>query len=503
MKNLFVILFFVSSVAAQTPDWVTNQGNSNKFPNALFITGYGVASSGNGVSSEQAVKNSLESARKNLIEKISIKIQSVTSLKTEETGDKFSSFFNSAVQSASNLEVQGLENARFYEKEIAHSFVYVKREVLQNSYQQKVQNLKSEIESKLKIAKNLEEHKKSTQAMEEYLSCLPLIRQLEESQTILTFVKTSNVLSELEQTAASNEITIAKIREAIAKLVQRPIASVDDLAWYIVFQLKEQIEQKEKLRISVFVAPLLYQDTKMGSSFSRFFNHIIEQKIGEAAKWDVVQANAQFLLNGSYWDQGDKIKFIVNLRSITDGKILASAEATVENKIISASGKNIKPENVQAALQDQKIFAEGENAGGGLTVEAWTNKQTQGNLFILDEQMKVTVRVNMPAYIRFIYHLADGTRILLMNDYYIDQSKVNLAYEIPQDLECAAPFGSEVLQIFARTDKFEQVQTKSVNGYNYLAEDLQKFVTKTRGMKAAKPKTMQAETRINITTMKE
>ena len=60
-----------------------------------------------------------------------------------------------------------------------------------------------------------------------------------------------------------------------------------------------------------------------------------------------------------------------------------------------------------------------------------------------------------------------------------------------------------MLQIFARTDKYEPVQIESADGYDYIKEDLQKFIVKTRGMKIAKPKTMQSEERINITTMKE
>ena len=505
MKNFFAILIFVSSFA-QTPDWVTNQGKSSKYPETFFITGYGVATTENGVKKIEAEQVAINNARKNLIEKIKINIQSVTNAKTEEIGDKYSSFFSSAIQSTASLEIQGLEALQYFSDDIAHAFVYVKREVLQSVYQQKVTTLKTELESKLKLAKTLEEQKKSTQALDEYLSCYPVARQLEEAQSILTFIKISNSLNDLEKTAASTEITVAQIRESVQKLVQRPINSIDDLGWYLVYQLKEQIEKKEKGKLSIFVAPLFYQDTKMGSSFSRFFNQLMEQKIGEVAKWDVVQANAPMILSGSYWEQIDKIKFIVNLRAINDGKILASAEATVDSKLLASTGKNFKPENVQSALVDQKIFAEGETAGGGLTLEAWTNKQTLGNLFVENEKMIVSIRVNMPCYIRFIYHMADGNRILLKingsSEYFMDQSKVNLAYQIPQDFECAAPFGSEVLQIFARTDNFEPVQTKSVDGYDYLAEDLQKFVTKTRGMKAAKPKTLQAETRINITTMK-
>jgi hypothetical protein len=99
--------------------------------------------------------------------------------------------------------------------------------------------------------------------------------------------------------------------------------------------------------------------------------------------------------------------------------------------------------------------------------------------------------------------MADGKRVLLLNEYFLDASKVNLVYQIPQEFESAAPFGAEVLQLFARTDHFEKIRTKTVDGYEVIQEGLDEVVAKTRGMKAAKPKSMQAEQRINITTMKE
>jgi hypothetical protein len=163
----------------------------------------------------------------------------------------------------------------------------------------------------------------------------------------------------------------------------------------------------------------------------------------------------------------------------------------------------VKPANYKAALADQKVFSRDEIAGGGLTLEAWTNKQTQGNLFTGGEAMKVLVRVNMPCYLRFIYHMADGKRVLLLDEYFMDASKVNVAYEIPQEFECAAPFGGEVLQLLARTGKFESIRTQQVDGYDYLQDELKNVVAGLRGMKAAKSKILQAEQRIVVTTMKE
>ena len=92
------------------------------------------------------------------------------------------------------------------------------------------------------------------------------------------------------------------------------------------------------------------------------------------------------------------------------------------------------------------------------------NKGSQNLLYTEGETMKVFVRVNREAYIRLLYILADGRRTLLHDSYYIDQSKVNRVVEIPDEFECAPPFGAELLVVAARTEKFPLIQTYETTG---------------------------------------
>ena len=86
---------------------------------------------------------------------------------------------------------------------------------------------------------------------------------------------------------------------------------------------------------------------------------------------------------------------------------------------------NFKPQNYEQALIEQNAFAESEFVSG-LQVEMWTDKGSGHLLYTGGETMKVFVRVNRKAHIRLLYILADGRRTLLYDNYYIDQSKVNL-----------------------------------------------------------------------------
>jgi hypothetical protein len=528
MKIKILICFITiltNTLFAEKPEWVTNNGKSVKYPDARYLTGYGFSSITKNNDKSSAQNTASEFARKNLIEKVKVQIQSVTVQHNEENGDQFASMYSSATQSTSALELQGLETETYYDDddEIQYVFVHANRDAIVKLYNDKVKKLKEEISDKKKEAESFEQEGKITQALNAYVACLPLSRQLEEAQTIKLSLSIANAFAELQTEANDNEITLSTIRQSITKLVKRPLNSVDDVAWYLSYLLKEQVDQKnENTTVALMVAPLYYQDTKMGSSFSRYFKQVLENKLIEVGKWDVLQqgstvqsvssdpaneyakaSGAKFVLSGSYWEQGNSIKLIINIRSVADGKIMASAEAVTDANVISSIGKNLKPENYQQALVDQKIFSKDEIAGGGLTLEAWTNRGVENVMFVEQDTMNVLVRVNYPCYVRLIYHMADGKRILLLDNYFMDQSKVNTAYQIPDEFVCSEPFGGEILQIFARSEKFDALVTEQLNGYNFLKEDLQKIVIGTRGFKKITPKTMQAEQRIQITTMKE
>jgi TolB-like protein len=523
--HIFFAVVCTLHLIAGEPEWVENNGKCEKYPDSLYLTGYGFSQIAQNNDKSTAQNTATEYARKSLIEKVKVQIQSVTYQKTEESGDKFSSMYSSATQSTSSLELQGLETETYFDKtdEIQYVFVYANRNTILNFYRDKVKILKQQIVDKKKEAELFEHKGKTSLALDAYIACLPLSRQLEEAQTIKSFIKISNAAAELQTDAGDNEVSLSKIRESIVKLVQRPFANTDDIAWYLSYLLKEQLDQRSDItHPSVMVAPLYYQDTKMGSSFSRYFKQVLENKLIEVGKMEVLQqgsdyqftssdpardyakaAGAKYVLYGSYWDQGGNIKFIVNIRSVTDGKILASAEVLVDGNVLSQLGKSLKPENYHQVLIDQKVFSKDEIAGGGLSLEAWTNRGLENVMFAENDTLTVTVRVNYPSYIRFIYHMANGKRVLLLDNYYMDQSKVNVSYQIPDEFICSSPFGGEILQVFASSEKYSELATEKIDGYNILKEELKKIVTATRGFKKITPNMMQAEQRIQITTMKE
>ncbi|HCA78698.1 MAG TPA: hypothetical protein DEP53_03085 [Bacteroidetes bacterium] len=521
LRIVLLLLYFSAAAFAQKPDWVKEYGKSISYPEQLYLTGFGMHKVTGGIDRATSLRKATESARGNLIQSVRVSLQSTSGMIVEERNQRISSYFSSATQATSSMEIQGLELKTFYDddEEMSYALAYVSRAHLASLYKEKESKLRKSIRQSLDAGKTDEEQGLKTKALDEYLACYPLFRQLEEAQAILLAVRTGTVkaIAELEGDMAKDEVDESAIREAVRRLVQRPMVSAEDLAWYLAYCLKEQLNLKEA---TLLVTPFTYRDTKMGSPFSRFFKQVLESRVAEVARWTPVQQDlksrsleivgdtirspqADYILRGTYWERENGIKFISTFQRVSDGKMIGSAEAVIDTSILEKTPLSLKPQNFAAALSDQKQFGKDEALPSGLSLEVWTNKGTDDLVFSKGERMQAYVRVNMPCYIRFIYHLADGKRALLVDNHYIDQSKVNRVYPIPEEFECDEPFGAEFLQAFARTEEFEPVHTQEVEGYKILQEDLERFLASQRGMKKVKRDTLQAETRLVMTTVGE
>ncbi|HAT10757.1 MAG TPA: hypothetical protein DCS97_09235, partial [Planctomycetes bacterium] len=169
---------------------------------------------------------------------------------------------------------------------------------------------------------------------------------------------------------------------------------------------------------------------------------------------------------------------------------------------VEATGLATAPQNAAAALADQQQFRTEEVIGGGMKLEVWTSKGDDAPVFVKGEQVLIFARTDRPSYLRIIYHLADGRRALLCDNLFIDESKVNQVYQLPDEFVVDAPFGAETLQASAATKPFPKLPTRMEDGYPILQDGLAIANAKTRGLKKAEPtEVRQAEARVVVTTV--
>ena len=536
MRNLLIcfLILFTTTAHAAKPGWVKNYGRSEERPIHIYLVGFGSAW-GSGAEPRQIAA---DGARADISRHIVTKVKSVIRTSESEIKGTLSQQYSGVTQSETALKLLGLETEAYVDSgrnPTTYVLAYVRRADLKRIYTRQVSELREEIRRILADAEEATNASKIDIAVEKYLNTYPLYEALKEAEIILLVAKhyssSSDVpFDELERVRKelSREPDIPPIPSHIEvinrveQLVSESITSVDGIARAIVFQLSKPIKQPAG---KVLLAPFTYQDTQMASRFSRQLLAALEAQLGQIAKWKTVnqtrhlhssfrprsvqhmrdfakEAGATLLLSGTYWENDDQITLRATLRDVETGEIKAGAVVKFDRDM---KALNFKPQNYKQALIDQHAFAADEFISG-LQVEMWTNKGSENLLYIKGETMKVSVRVNRAAHIRLLYILADGRRTLLHDNYYVDQSKVNRVVEIPEEFECAPPFGAELLVVAARTEEFPPIQTYENDGYLFLsAKDAGQAARDFRGMKKKqkRPDLQQSETRLVLTTMKQ
>ena len=526
-----LLVIITTTQAEDAPDWVVTFGKSPKYPESKYLVGFG-ASKGRGQEASQIAK---DNAYADLSRTIVVNIKSLVSTAKEETKLHFLQYVSSVTQSSTSIQLMGVKIEQYIDGEKINSttyvLAYVSRAELNRIYDKKIVELRNQIREIIADAQLDEWNSRTAEAVTKYLSLYPLYEELKEAETILLVAKQSNSIDaafeELSGSNASSEgqqpslMSLTEVTNKLDQLLSQAINSIDDVARAVVYKLSKQVSQPKG---KVMIIPFTYQDTKMSSPFARYLRDALETQVGQMAKWNVVHQASSFspksaqitrdlakasgagwLLSGTYWERGEKIKLMATMREVNSGKIVAGAEVIFDTDLLKAAHLDFKPQNFDTALIEQRAFDEGEFLSNQLQVEVWTNKGNENLLFTKSEIMKVYVRVNRESHIRLLYILADRRRTLLYDDLYIDQSKVNHVIEVPQEFECVPPFGAEMLVVVARTEKFEPLETVKQDGYLFLkASTAKDAAAMVRGMKRKNQNAgeiQQTEAKIIITTI--
>ncbi|OQY05940.1 MAG: hypothetical protein B6I20_00180 [Bacteroidetes bacterium 4572_117] len=496
---------------AQTPAWIKYEKRATMFPDNKYILGFSSEINYNNTDLNELVDRCKENAKNGLTESVKVSIKSITvsGINSVNTGidQETYEYVKQSSVSFSNLDIAGLTTESWYDKrkKTAYAITYAKRIDVINFYKQKILSGIKKLDAKKLFAENMFKSDMQQKAIQSYFECLTIFRQVEEAQSILVALGKSDDISLKKDKTIQLK---SAVDQGINKLNNSSKNSISDAAYFIANGLKMQFKKLEgKVKLSSFG----YQDTKMGSPFSKRLNMALEQKLVSVTDLNIhnqdyatenkSQSSIDYIITGTYWDDNDYLKIIVVLRDFKTGKAVASIETKLAKLFCEKNKISFLPENFIVANTKRKNFTENEIIGGNLKLDIWTNKGTDNLLFTENDTLKLYLRVNKACYIRFIYYLADGAKVLLLDDYYIGTDKVNKVYQIPDEFVCAEPYGAEVLQVNAQTEKFEPVNTKMQYGYKFITDNIEDVIKKTRGFKKTTGEIMKAENRLVITTM--
>ena len=506
MKKYILIsitLIFNSLLSAQTPNWVDFNNRQKLYPNREYFIGF-ARNELKKKESQTALLESLKmSASEELVNTVQVTVESVTTQIQSEVNDKLSSLFKSASTSFSKIELTGLKTITYYDKRknMGYALAYVNKEELIDYYFDQINYLKTTIAGKIAAAKQYIDASDEENALKTYYSCMPLFREAESAYSIVVLLRASK-----EQIAQINKYEV-QVKKGIENVYHSDNVSLPELCSFLSYGLTMQTGVfNERIRMGSFT----FEDTRMSSPFSRRFISAFQKELIEEADYNIsVEAPApgskepDYLLCGTYWQDEKNLKLITILRNIKTGKPIASAEGYLPISWLNTREISFKPENFGQAAENMKQFKSNEIINGGMSLDLWTNKGNNSPIFIENDTLKLYIRTNNVCYLRIVDYMADGSKILLVDNYYIGSDKLNKVVSIPIIFQCASPYGVEVLQANAQTKEFSPLHTKREYEYKFIVDDLNGILTNTRGFKRISNEDLKAESRVVVTTMKE
>jgi hypothetical protein len=497
MRFLLIVIFTgIASVFAQSYSWTSKMVRENDYPLDQYYTGFVSLPVSNNVDIQQTLKELSNSAKTRLVESVQSTIKSQTVLNTSETNNDVYQYFRKTSTSYSKADIAGLKVETYYNKKnkMCYAFAYVKKADAVAYYKNIIEKNIVVIEKNIEIAEQYATTNKQ-EAIKTYLKCLTLFVNIEEAQTLLYImgVKESDVL----QIDKVTELNI-KVNKAIEEIKQNKELTLDDACIFIASGLKQQTKD---LNHTITIKTFTYQETGMGSPFSKRILNILENKMStQGFSLNNSSETEDFILTGTYWEENNRMKIIAVLRD-NDGNIVASASSYVPMDWFISNNIAYKPGNFNQAYSAMKVFRSNELANSDLQVEIWTNKGYDDLLYTEGDILRLFVQANRECYIRLVYYMADGSKVLLLDNYYIGNDKVNQVFELPQKFECAAPFGIEFLQLNAQTKKFAPLSTTEQYGYTFINDNVNDIVQYTRGFKLVNDETLKCEKRLMFTTV--
>ncbi|MCX6258351.1 MAG: hypothetical protein NTW49_10720 [Bacteroidia bacterium] len=318
-----------------------------------------------------------------------------------------------------------------------------------------------------------------------------LFRQLEEIQAVIFAIVNPPESAELS-------LLRKEVDKGLADLKKSTFSNLDDLCQYLAVSFNVQVTN---LSDPVILKPPTYQELSVTSPFSLRFQSVFGPAIASNTGYKIISQDipeACNTISGNYWEENEQLRVVMNLRG-KNNIILASSEARLPLDYLKQNNISVKPENFEAGLQNLKEINLAQEKQGDLQVAVTTNKGNINPYYRKDEIMQIFIKTNKICYLRVVYYLADGKKILLLDNYQVTQDNVNKVFSLPEKFICNEPFGVETLQLFAQSFPFESLATKLEAGRQYILDNTPAICyTSTRGFSII---TEFAEKKIVMTTM--
>jgi len=508
MLTRFAIFSFlvISSFGAQAQgaNWTSYTGRNLNYPEEKYFTGFDSRYLAKDTDTEGIRQEMTLQAQTNLSESILVSMKSEISSKMENVNSVSLEEFKKLSSSYSSVDLVNVKTAFAIGKrnKEAMAFAWVEKADVRSYYQKLATSKLQKIAMTMQNAIQLEENGDPSEALKKYHQTNKTIQELQEALAILMVIGDDRKYKQVFDAKLSHEANCSK---AIQRISNNKNLDFDELADLVAVTLRLNLPPDiNRLQVQ----NLAFEHTDMTSAFSmRMGESLISELTREGFR--VVSANSKSVdarLAGNYWEEGDQIRVIFLLDQLMEDQstqLIASVEGWIDKATLDARGIEWRLGNALTAISKMEMLDAGKTSDGGMKVEVWTNKGRDGAIFQENDPLQIYVRASKPGYLRLLNYWADGSQLLLLDNYYIREDQVNEVVKLADSWETACPCGIEFIQLNGQNLPFEPLPTEKIQGFDFVKGDMQTVIKKTRGFKPklSNDENYMGEDRITVTTL--
>ncbi len=484
--NIVMVLLIIASLSfdlsGSKPLWTSPTYRELNFPADDYYIGFASRTFGNDEDASEVEQQVLSFSRVRLIESVYVSISADSYNSLTNSDGEAQEFYSKKIVSRSALETAGLVTDVYLDarKKIAYAFSSIKKSELKESYARAFQLNYQQAAQQI--------DRVSSMTLPRLMVLRDEITQIQGQNTILKFLGISDQIVQNQIDEMLGEIENSILERS------RERSNLDEALITLKSILFSNLNPEVK---SIKSNLLTYKDSELSSELSL----ILDQKLSETLL-DQVEINDQsnYVLSGTYWPDMEGIRIMVNVNEFHSNeniRLIGTASVIIDEASIKNLNVNIKPTIPEAPFLS---IATKKSDYGGLIAEVTTQKGKDAVAFWEGEELKLAVKVSRPSYVQLINIWADGSKYLLLDNYYLGPDEVNKEYWLPFSWETACPCGMENLYLRASNRPFPQVQVTDVDGFLKLDTDMDIILELTRGFKPKTDEDYLAETTLGLMT---
>jgi len=481
--SIMLLISIALSLSASVPDWYLNNV-TDEYPEYILGTGIADINDNKPLAKQQAENRAKQDVASNIFINISGKTKDYFAEIGSGENSSVEEYFINETDITTDIDLMGCEILKkFHNNEHYFILAGVKKNDLKENYENSIKQLSDDIGEQFKAAELLL-NSNPAKALQHYEICLQKMNEIKSKTKVLLFLSNGEDISLPNVTLPPENkimIKLAELQESVPK-------SESEIANILLADIDEQLTENS----DIIIYPFEFENTGFVSDFGNNLDQTLKSKIISITKKDVVDHSKNIDL--------DKINIITGkmLRSAKGLSIQLKLRNSLKETFITqifinevtckSIGWNIiKPKKLEESLRNKIELSNAIKSDTSLKTELQTDKIGYGPIvYKYNDEPKLLVRTNKACYVRLIYIFSDGTKTLLVDNYYINDDMTNRWNKLPLDLIVTEPSGIEQMLLQSSTKKMPALTTEYVNAgsfeYWIISGELGKEIAKTRGL---------------------